>query len=138
MSNEILDVNEKETGKYRVRPSKDEWFMEMAQISAKRSTCLRQCVGAVIVVDGRVVSHGYNGLPSGDPNCIDTKQCVKDEVKDEAYKPCLHAEQNAIVQCAKQGIKINEGTIYVTHKPCPTCSKLIRASGLKRVVVLDQ
>jgi dCMP deaminase len=131
-----IDTAEKEagTGKYRQRPSFDEWFMDMAEVTAKRSTCLRNCIGAVITVDNRVVSHGYNGLPAGEPNCIDTKVCRKDEAKDEAYKPCLHAEQNAIVQCAKRGIAIVGGTIYITDSPCPTCAKLIIAAGIEKVV----
>lgn len=116
------------------RPIFDCVYLQVADVISQRSTCLRQKVGAVIVVDNRIVSHGYNGVGSGDVHCCDTGKCLKDAAKNENYKICFHAEQNAICQAAKRGIAINSGTLYVNAEICLTCAKLVTASGITKVV----
>ncbi len=118
-----------------VRPSFDEIYMDIVEIVSKRSTCLRKKVGAVIVVEQRVISHGYNGVVSQDAHCCDTGHCLKDLAGREDYKPCVHAEQNAICLCAKRGLAIKGATLYVNADICLTCAKLIVSCGIGKVVV---
>ncbi len=120
------------------RPTLDEYFMEIASVVAKRSTCLRQHVGAVIVKDKRILATGYNGAPSGMPHCEEVG-CLRDKMavpSGERQELCrgVHAEQNAIIQAAKFGISVDGGTLYSTHCPCITCAKIIINAGIKRVV----
>lgn len=117
------------------RPSFDEVYMEVVQSIAKRSTCLRKQVGAVITIDRRILSHGYNGVPSGHDHCCDTGQCLKDKAGTEEYKVCVHAEQNAICQCAKRGLALEGATLYVNADVCITCAKLIISCGISKCVV---
>ncbi|MFQ3548688.1 MAG: deaminase [Armatimonadota bacterium] len=117
------------------RPTFDEVYMDVVEIIAKRSTCLRKRVGAVITIDHRILSHGYNGVPSGHPHCIDTNCCLKEAAGTEEYKVCIHAEQNAICQCAKRGLAVEGATLYVNADVCITCAKLMVASGIRRCVV---
>lgn len=117
------------------RPSFDEIYMAVVETIASRSTCLRKKVGAVITIDRRILSHGYNGVPSGHEHCCDTGICQKDANMNEEYKVCIHAEQNAICQCAKRGLALDGATIYVNADICITCAKLMVASGIKRCVV---
>ena len=79
-----------------MRPSFDEVYMQVVEVIARRSTCLRKKVGSVIVVDRRILSHGYNGVVSGEAHCCDTGVYLKAKAGREDYKPCVHAEQNAI------------------------------------------
>ena len=109
--------------------------MEVVDTIAKRSTCLRRKVGAVVTYDHRILSHGYNGVPSGHVHCCDTGQCLKDLAGSEEYKVCVHAEQNAICQCAKRGLALEGATVYVNADVCITCAKLMVSSGIARVVV---
>ncbi len=120
------------------RPTLDEYFMEIAHVVAKRSTCLRQKVGAVIVKDKRILATGYNGAPSGLPHC-DVVGCLREKLSvpsGERQELCrgVHAEQNAIIQAAKFGISVDGGTLYSTHCPCITCAKIIINAGIRRVV----
>jgi len=117
------------------RPSFDETYMEVVEVIARRSTCLRKKVGAVIVVDRRILSHGYNGVVSGEAHCCDTGVCLKEQAGREDYKPCVHAEQNAIALCAKRGLAVQGGTLYVNADICVTCAKLIVSCAIGRVVV---
>lgn len=117
------------------RPSFDETYMDVVETIARRSTCLRKKVAAVIVVDKRIISHGYNGVVSGEAHCCDTGQCLKDKAGREDYKPCVHAEQNAICLCAKRGLAVKGGTLYVNADICLTCAKLIVTCEIERVVV---
>jgi len=112
--------------------------MELALVVSKRSTCLRQKVGAVIVKDKRILATGYNGAPSGMPHCLDVG-CLREKLgvpSGERQELCrgLHAEQNAIIQAAKFGISIEGSTIYTTHCPCITCAKMIINAGIRKVV----
>ena len=120
------------------RPSWDEYFMELAKVVAKRSTCIRQKVGAIIVKDKRILATGYNGAPSGMDHCLDIG-CLREKLKvpsGERQELCrgLHAEQNAIIQAAKFGICIEGSILYTTHCPCITCAKMIINAGIKKVV----
>ena len=121
-----------------MRPPWDQYFMQIAEQVATRSTCLRRQVGAVIVADRRMLATGYNGAPSGLPHCDDTG-CLREELRipsGERQEICrgLHAEQNAVVQAALHGVSIRGSVVYVTHQPCITCAKMIINSGIKRVV----
>ena len=122
------------------RPSWDEYFMGMAELTAERSTCLRRKVGAVIVVDKRIVATGYNGAPKGLPHCEELGGCLREKLgvpSGQRHELCraLHAEQNAIIQAAVIGSSINGASIYVTHQPCSICAKMIINAGIKRIVV---
>ncbi len=123
------------------RPSWDEYFMEMAEIARKRSTCLRRSVGAVIVRDNRIMATGYNGVPMGIAHC-ETRGCLREQLQvpsGERHELCrgLHAEQNAIIQAAHLGQSIAGGTLYCTTQPCVICTKMIINAGIKRVVIKE-
>jgi dCMP deaminase len=120
------------------RPSWDEYFMRIAHEVAKRATCMRRHVGAVVVLDKRILATGYNGAPSGLPHCMETG-CLRDEMNvpsGERTELCrgLHAEMNALLQGARHGVRMEGGTVYTTLAPCSLCSKMIINSGIKRVV----
>lgn len=124
------------------RPSWDEYFMQMAELTAKRSTCLRRNVGAVIVKDRHIIATGYNGAPRGLKHCGDLGGCLRQKLgvpSGQRHELCraLHAEQNAIIQAATLGQSIEDGTIYVTHQPCVICAKMIINAGIKRIVVRE-
>lgn len=120
------------------RPSWDEYFMEITHLVAKRSTCLRRRVGAVIVKDKNILATGYNGAPSGVSHCLDVG-CLREKLNipsGERHELCrgLHAEQNAIIQAAKHGTTIDGSTLYCTTLPCIICSKMVINAGIKRIV----
>ncbi len=116
------------------RPTWDEYFIEITLAVAKRSTCNRAQVGAIIVKDKRILTTGYNGAPRGLPHCLDAG-C---EIVDGHCVRTLHAEQNAIIQAALHGVSVEGGTIYSTHQPCVTCAKMIINAGLARVIYAGQ
>jgi len=121
-----------------MRPTWDEYFMEIARQVATRSTCLRRHVGAIIVRDKRILSTGYNGPPKGLRHC-DEVGCLREQLgipSGQRQEICrgLHAEQNAIIQAALHGVSVEDGTVYVTHQPCITCAKMIINSGIVRAV----
>ena len=120
------------------RPGWDEYFMEIAQVVAKRSNCSRRQVAAVIVKDNHLLATGYNGTPRGVRNCFDggCPRCAGKVASGTHLEECLctHAEQNAICQAALYGHALEGGTIYVTISPCLTCAKLIINAGIKEVV----
>lgn len=123
------------------RMSWDNYFMEIAKLSSKRSTCSRNNVGAVIVKDNRIVSTGYNGVPSGLRHCEEAG-CVREELGVESGKNhelCrgLHAEQNAIINAANHGVALKGGTIYTTTHPCIICAKMIINAGIEEVVYFE-
>lgn len=125
-----------------MRPSVDEYFMEIASVVAKRSTCLRNQVGAVIVRDKRILATGYNGAPKGLPHCLDIG-CIRDQnniPSGERHELCraVHAEQNAILQAAIHGVSTENTTIYCTHQPCILCTKMMINAGIKKVVYANQ
>ncbi|NQV14060.1 dCMP deaminase family protein [bacterium] len=111
------------------RASWDNYFMKIAEDVATRSTCDRKFVGAVIVRDKMILSTGYNGSIRGLPHCNE----VDHEMENGHCVRTVHAEANAIVQAARNGVTINESDIYVTASPCYNCFKLIANSGIKRI-----
>ncbi|SNB45102.1 cytidine/deoxycytidylate deaminase family protein [Geobacter sp. DSM 9736] len=120
------------------RPGWDEYFMEITHLVAKRSTCLRRQVGAVLVKEKNILATGYNGAPSGISHCLDVG-CLREEMgipSGQRHELCrgLHAEQNAIIQAARHGTNIDGATLYSTTMPCIICSKMIINAGIGRVV----
>ena len=105
------------------RLSWDEYFMTIAFLTASRSSCKRLQVGCVIVKDNHIVTTGYNGHLSGAPHVS--------ILRDEHEQATIHAEQNAISDAAKRGVKLKNATAYVTHYPCINCFKLLVQSGIK-------
>jgi dCMP deaminase len=123
------------------RPDWDSYFMEIARIVAKRSTCTRRMVGAIIVKDRRILATGYNGAPIGLRHCLDLT-CLRDKLNvasGERHELCrgLHAEQNAIIQAAFHGVSINGGHLYSTHLPCSICVKMVINAGISKVYFFD-
>jgi len=121
-----------------MRPSWDEYFMDIVELIKTRSTCLRRQVGALIVKDKRILATGYNGAPTGCSHCSDVG-CLRDKLNvpsGQRHELCraIHAEQNAIVQAAYSGTSVNGGTLYVTVQPCVMCAKMIINAGIKKVV----
>ena len=124
------------------RPDWDEYFMEFAVLTAKRSTCLRRQVGAVIVQDKHIIATGYNGAPKGLEHCAERGGCLWEQLgvpSGEKHELCraLHAEQNAIIQAATLGHSIEGASIYITHQPCVICAKMIINAGIERIVVRE-
>lgn len=121
------------------RPSWDEYFMEMAHLVARRSTCLRRQVGAVLVKDKRILATGYNGAPSGLEHCLEIG-CLREKLKvpsGQRHELCraLHAEQNAIIQAAVYGTPLKDSVLYLTNQPCIICAKMIINAGIKEVII---
>lgn len=116
----------------------DKLMIETAINVSSYSTCTRVKVGAVLALDDRIIATGYNGTAKGLEHCNDIFTGYEDNFStihhDFSTKNEIHAEQNLISFCAKNGIKTNGATIYITHSPCIHCAKLIIASGIKRVV----
>lgn len=113
-----------------MRTDWDTYFLDLADLVATRSTCDRLHVGCVLVRDKRIISTGYNGSLAGEGHCDDVGHhivgghCVR----------TIHAEANAVLQCAKFGVSTEATTAYVTHTPCPKCSHLMYMAGVKRFV----
>ncbi|MBN2097222.1 MAG: cytidine/deoxycytidylate deaminase family protein [Candidatus Omnitrophica bacterium] len=122
-----------------LRPSWDEYFLEIASIVSKRSTCLRRKVGALIVKERRILATGYNGTPSGIRHCSEIG-CLRIKLKvpsGQRHELCrgLHAEQNALLQAALYGIGLKDSALYITNQPCIICAKMIINAGIKEVVI---
>lgn len=121
------------------RPDWDEYFLEIAKIVSKRSTCLRRKVGALIVKDRRILATGYNGTPSGIKHCAQ-RGCLREKLNipsGERHELCngLHAEQNVLLQGALYGISLRGSTLYVTNQPCIICVKMLINAGIREVVI---
>ena len=113
----------------------DKNFINIAKELSSASKCVSKRVGAVIVKNGRILSTGYNGTPAGFTNCCDywNGECTPEHHEwSKTYE--IHAEMNAIIWAAREGISIEGATIYVTLEPCSECSKNVIASGIKRIV----
>ena len=124
------------------RPTVDQYFMDMTHLVKARGTCPRRQVGAVIVKDKRVLTTGYNGAPRNFPHPIDVG-CLRDELAIPRGMvadicPCLHAEQNAIIQAATTGVSIEGAELYCTTQPCTQCSRMVANCGIKRVVFEEE
>ena len=123
------------------RPDNDTYFMMMADLVSKRSTCLRRQVGAVVVKEKRVLSTGYNGAPRGIKHCAEVG-CVREKNNIESgtrHELCrgVHAEQNAVIQAAYFGVSIKDSKIYTTAFPCILCAKILVNAGIREVVYKD-
>ena len=123
------------------RPSWDEYFMDIARLVARRSTCLRRQVGAEMVKEKNILATGYNGTPSGITHCAVTG-CLREQLQvpsGERHELCrgLHAEQNAIIQAAKHGTNIEGATLYCTNQPCGICAKMIINAGITKLIFED-
>lgn len=131
-------MNAELEGQIKRRPDWDEYFLEIAHVVAKRSTCVRRQVGAVIVRDRRILTTGYNGAPSGLSHCLDVG-CVRNQLGIKSgtrAEVCraLHAEMNAVIQAAQHGVSTKGATLYCTTQPCSVCSRMIINAGIVRVV----
>ncbi|MFP3974727.1 MAG: deoxycytidylate deaminase [Chloroflexota bacterium] len=116
----------------------DEYFLKIASVVAERSTCRRHHVGAVAVRDKHILSTGYNGAPSGLPDCLELG-CLRDELNiphGTHHEVCrgVHAEQNAIIQASLHGVSLDGATLYCTHTPCNLCAKMLVNARIKRYV----
>ncbi len=122
-----------------IRPSWDEYFMEIADTVAKRATCDRGRSGCVIVKEKQILVTGYVGSPRGLPHCDDVGHQLKQVVHEDGHTTThcvrtVHAEQNAITQAARLGISLEGATLYCRMTPCRTCAMLIINCGIVRVV----
>lgn len=131
-------MKDKDAGKY-IRPTWDEYFIEVAQIIAKRATCDRGRSGCVIARDRQLLVTGYVGSPVGLPHCDDVGHLMKKVIHEDnsISQHCVrtvHAEQNAICQAARLGISLMGSTLYCKMTPCRTCAMLIINCGIERVV----
>ena len=107
----------------------DEYFSKIVKVTAERSPCERLQVGCLLVKDNRIISQGYNGFLPGCPH--------ESIVRDNHEQATLHAEQNAIIDCAKRGVSCEGSTAYVTHYPCIICARLLLAGGIKKINYLN-
>lgn len=134
------------------RPTKDRYYLNIAEEVASRSTCLRRRYGAVIVKNDVIISTGYNGAPRGEENCSDCGYCERERLnipKGERYELCksVHAEQNAIISASRDqmldstlfivGIETSTGD-YANPYPCTICRRLIINAGIARVVGINK
>jgi dCMP deaminase len=120
------------------RPSWKEYFMDIASLVARRSTCRRRQVGAIVVRNKQILATGYNGAPTGLPHCLDIG-CLREELgvaSGERHELCrgLHAEQNVIIQAAYHGVSIKGGTLYCTNLPCSICAKMLINAGISEII----
>ena len=132
----------RETENRNERPSWGQYFMDIVELVSLRSTCLRRKVGAVLVKNKRILTTGYNGAPTGVRHCSETG-CLRDKMNipsGERHELCrgLHAEQNAIIQAALQGVSIKGATLYCTNHPCIICAKMIINSGITTVIYKNE
>ena len=112
-----------------IRPTWDMYFKQIIQVTATRSTCSRLQVGCILVKDNRIISQGYNGFLPGCPH--------ESKVRDGHELATVHAEQNAITDCANRGVSTNNATAYITHYPCINCMKILCASGIKEIKYIN-
>ena len=110
----------------------DQYFMLQAVLLSLRSTCNRLAVGAILVRDKRIIAGGYNGSVSGDDHCLDAG-CY---IVDGHCLRTIHAEMNAVLQCAKFGVVTADAEVYVTDFPCLQCTKMLLQAGIKKIYYL--
>ena len=119
------------------RPSWNSYFMNITNLVAQRSTCLRRAVGAVLVKDKRILSTGYNGAPANLKHCLEVG-CLREQMGIESGKMhelCrgIHAEQNAIIQAAYHGVSVKGAAVYCTNQPCSICARMIINAGIVKI-----
>ncbi len=120
------------------RPDWTEYFMDITRLVARRSTCIRRQVGAIVVKDKRILATGYNGVPTGLAHCEDTG-CIREQnniPSGQRHELCrgLHAEHNTIIQAAYHGISISGATLYCTTLPCSICLKMLINAGITAII----
>lgn len=130
------------------RPDKIDYYLEIAKVVAKRGTCLRRLYGAVLVKNDEIIATGYNGSPRGMLNCIDTGECMRQQLKckpGERYELCeaVHAEQNCVISAARRdaifsvlyltGIDAETGEV-IEAKPCMLCARQLLNAGVSKVI----
>tara|TARA_B100000768_G_C11280089_1_gene378058 strand:- start:2578 stop:2982 length:405 start_codon:yes stop_codon:yes gene_type:complete len=112
-----------------MRPNWHEYFKEICLVTKKRSPCERLQVGCILVKDNRIISQGYNGfLPGCEHLSI---------VRDNHEQATIHAEQNAIADCAKRGVQCKDSIAYITHYPCIICTRILLASGISKIKYIN-
>lgn len=119
------------------RISWTEYFMDITKLVARRSTCIRRAVGAVVVKDQRILATGYNGAPMGISHC-DVTGCLREKLNvpsGQRHELCrgIHAEQNAIIQAALHGVSIKDAILFCTNQPCSICTKMIINAGISTI-----
>jgi dCMP deaminase len=117
------------TAMAKTRPSWDDYFKEIVQVTAKRSSCERLQVGCLLVKNNRIIAQGYNGFLPGCPH--------ESKMRDGHEQATIHAEQNAITDCAKRGVSTSNASAYITHYPCIQCMKLLCASGISNIYYIN-
>ena len=111
------------------RPSWNEYFKQITLLTATRSACKRLHVGCLLIKDNRIIAQGYNGYLPG---------CKHEQIMRDGHEiATIHAEQNAITDCAKRGVSCDGATAYITHYPCINCMKLLCAAGIKHINYID-
>ena len=123
----------------QVRSSWQKYFMDIASLVAQRSTCLRRKVGAVAVLDRRILATGYNGAPSGSRHCLEAG-CLRSTLgipSGQRHEICrgVHAEQNVIIQAAVNGVSLRGAELFCTTFPCFICTKMLINCGIRRIWV---
>ena len=131
-------IHNQETGQKIQRPDWDEYFVDIVELVARRSTCRRRAVGALLVRERRMLATGYNGAPTGMRHCLDIG-CLREQLgipSGERHELCrgLHAEQNALIQAALHGVSVKGATLYCTNHPCIICTKMLINGGIIRVI----
>ena len=111
------------------RPSWTEYFKQLTLMTSSRSPCDRLKVGCVLVKNNRIISQGYNGFLPGAPH--------QSKVVNNHEQATVHAEQNAITDCAKRGVSSDQCDAYITHYPCVNCMKILCASGIKNIYYIN-
>lgn len=111
------------------RPSWEEYFKEIVSITSKRSPCERLQVGCLLIKDNRIISQGYNGFLPGCPH--------ESIVENNHEQATVHAEQNAVADCAKRGVSCHKCIAYITHYPCINCMKILCASGIEQIKYIN-
>ncbi|MCK4520542.1 dCMP deaminase family protein [Candidatus Parcubacteria bacterium] len=132
-----------------MRPSKDQYYLNIAREVAQRSTCMRMKFGAIIVRDDQIIATGYVGAPRNTKDCLERGNCLRDQLKiphGQRYELCrsVHAEQNAIINAARAGVSLLGGDMFLYCEdqkgemknaiPCFICKKMIINAGLNRVI----
>ncbi len=111
------------------RPSWNQYFKDIVLCTSKRSSCNRLHVGCILVKENRIISQGYNGFLSGHPHTS--------VIENNHEISTIHAEQNAIIDCAKRGVNCNHSTAYITHFPCINCIKLLIQAGIEKIYYIE-
>ena len=134
------------------RVSKENYYLDIAQTVAKRSTCLRRCYGAIIVKNDEIISTGYNGAPRGRKNCVDLNYCTREAMKipsGQRYELCrsVHAEANAIISAARRDtigatiymacVDPASGQLIPGSSSCSMCRRLIINAGVEKIIIRD-